>query len=267
MAEILVRAISSFHSDAVKNLRGCDKRGDIVSICPDGWLWGNRECPPNFVVIKVPGYDPSLISAWVNSWALKTAQQLTGGSAVTDIWNFTVNATEYNPTSGEGKIAPEIINQFLIDWAATNIVSSDNTVSFTVNILSMIETQKYWGVDITGLLWAQVSYTQATGTHRIKIDYTTNSWTDVNQALLQIRAKGIFVSENVGQKTITMDVKRTDVQSAFNADRVSKIDRTIRRRRYALIEATIKLAVNAGGIFTVTSGQALAALIDKTVVV
>jgi len=30
-------------------------RGDVVTICPDGWEWGRKEGPPTFRVIRVPG--------------------------------------------------------------------------------------------------------------------------------------------------------------------------------------------------------------------
>lgn len=28
--------------------------GDVVVVRPDGWLWGNEECLPNFIIVKVP---------------------------------------------------------------------------------------------------------------------------------------------------------------------------------------------------------------------
>lgn len=55
MAEVLIKAISASHSDPVKDLRGCYKRGDIVVIMPDGHSWGAMEGLPNFVVVKIPG--------------------------------------------------------------------------------------------------------------------------------------------------------------------------------------------------------------------
>jgi len=30
------------------------QKGDIIVVKPDGWKWGKEECPPRFVVIKVP---------------------------------------------------------------------------------------------------------------------------------------------------------------------------------------------------------------------
>lgn len=39
---------------AEKDRRGCYKTGDPVVVKPDGWGWGREECPPKFIVLKVP---------------------------------------------------------------------------------------------------------------------------------------------------------------------------------------------------------------------
>lgn len=54
MCEILIKAIDTIHSDSVKDKAGCYKRGYPVVVMPDSHIWGNAECPPNFIVIKVP---------------------------------------------------------------------------------------------------------------------------------------------------------------------------------------------------------------------
>lgn len=30
-------------------------KGNPIIVKPDGWKWGKRECPPDFVVLKIPG--------------------------------------------------------------------------------------------------------------------------------------------------------------------------------------------------------------------
>jgi len=59
MAELLVRLKDNTHPDPIKDLRGCAKKGYVITIKPDGWKWTENEGPPNFKVIKVPGVDPS----------------------------------------------------------------------------------------------------------------------------------------------------------------------------------------------------------------
>ena len=55
MAEFLIKAISATHADTNKDKRVCYKRGDIVTIMPDGHVWGKEEGLPKFVVVKIPG--------------------------------------------------------------------------------------------------------------------------------------------------------------------------------------------------------------------
>lgn len=55
MAEFLIKAISATHPNPDKDRRGCYKRGDIVVVMPDNHKWGNAECLPTFVIVKIPG--------------------------------------------------------------------------------------------------------------------------------------------------------------------------------------------------------------------
>jgi len=69
MAEFLVRVkkhwmddISQSEIDAmtVDERRNFDSRtqiGDIIVVRPDGWVWGNEECLPTFLVVKVVGIN------------------------------------------------------------------------------------------------------------------------------------------------------------------------------------------------------------------
>lgn len=54
MAELLIKLTNATHSDPVKDLRGCYKRGDVVCVMPDGHQWGAKESPPDFMVLQVP---------------------------------------------------------------------------------------------------------------------------------------------------------------------------------------------------------------------
>jgi hypothetical protein len=66
VAEILLKWLDATNGNAVKDQRGCYKRGDPVVVMPDGHPWGREELKPpaqggKFVVVKVPGLDPVLV--------------------------------------------------------------------------------------------------------------------------------------------------------------------------------------------------------------
>ena len=50
MAELLIKNV-----DAWGDLSERSRKGDIIVVRPDGWVWGKEECPPRFVVVKLKG--------------------------------------------------------------------------------------------------------------------------------------------------------------------------------------------------------------------
>ena len=56
MCELLVKSVDATHPDPVINLSGCYKRGDVVVIQPDGFMWGTGELDTSvFEIVKMPG--------------------------------------------------------------------------------------------------------------------------------------------------------------------------------------------------------------------
>ena len=80
MAEFLLRAkphwkdtwdsakLATLSQQELRQYNARTQIGDIVVVRPDGWVWGNEECLPNFLVVKVPGivlphnYEESLMA-------------------------------------------------------------------------------------------------------------------------------------------------------------------------------------------------------------
>jgi len=77
-AELLVKAEESWNNNAdtskmtkeeLTTWNARSRKGDIIVVRPDGWSWGKEECPPKFVVVKMPNvkvddvkhYEQSLI--------------------------------------------------------------------------------------------------------------------------------------------------------------------------------------------------------------
>lgn len=38
--------------------------GDIITVKPDGWKWGDKECLPAFMVVKVPNLDEKQVKIY-----------------------------------------------------------------------------------------------------------------------------------------------------------------------------------------------------------
>lgn len=63
-AELLVRArphwmetadTTGWSKDQLKEKNTVTTKGSPIVVKPDGWKWGKKECPPNFIIIKLPG--------------------------------------------------------------------------------------------------------------------------------------------------------------------------------------------------------------------
>ena len=63
MAELLIRVVDKIHpTDPDKNL-ATSKKGDVISVCPDGWNWGREELAnPEWRIVKMPGVDPATLT-------------------------------------------------------------------------------------------------------------------------------------------------------------------------------------------------------------
>lgn len=54
MAEFAIRMVDKVNEDFYLDL-GCGKRGDVISVCPDGWNWGTAERVSPYRIVKIPG--------------------------------------------------------------------------------------------------------------------------------------------------------------------------------------------------------------------
>lgn len=62
MAEALLRVVDKVNSDFYLNIK-CLKRGDVVTICPDGWEWSHEELTnPDWRIIKLPNVSIEALS-------------------------------------------------------------------------------------------------------------------------------------------------------------------------------------------------------------
>lgn len=53
MAELLVRIVDKTNDDPYLDVR-CTKRGDVITVQPDGWAWGKEELAnPEWRIVKI----------------------------------------------------------------------------------------------------------------------------------------------------------------------------------------------------------------------
>lgn len=229
-------------------------RGDIINVYEDGRI---TEPPASgMVVVKVPGLDVPTAELQNEEWWFRLGFTILTSDLPNDTFTIKAEATEYNPNSGVGKLTQGKIENFLQKWGATGISFASSAVTFSIKILDAIKSTGFWGgADVTGLTLNEISYTQATGTHRCRVNYTNSALTaqQLKDAIAQVGAT--FVSENIGNKTITFDVTRQNVQDQFYADVKRRTEGMIVRRKYHISEAAMTAIEAAGGYVTVSLAE------------
>lgn len=65
MAELLIRVVDKTNVDPYLDAK-CLKRGDVVDVRPDGWVWGREEMTrPEWRVLRLPGLAAVDLSAFL----------------------------------------------------------------------------------------------------------------------------------------------------------------------------------------------------------
>jgi hypothetical protein len=53
MAQFLIKALEPWNNDSPTAPEERSRLGDIIVVRPDGHVWGNEECLPRFIVVKI----------------------------------------------------------------------------------------------------------------------------------------------------------------------------------------------------------------------
>ena len=148
MAELLVWArghwlddtpqdkIDAMTNDELVSFNARIQKGDVVVVRPDGWEWGALECPPDFIVIKVPDMKFEDAQLYEQSLTDNTNQEK---SVTLKIRKYAIDPSVVdgilNPLTGGGKLGTKYqmdvsasagVADMTMDDLATNIITKDS---------------------------------------------------------------------------------------------------------------------------------------------
>ena len=265
--ELLVTALDKVNTDPTMDL-GCSKVGDIIQTYPDGAC---REQPAPIVpggnqniIVKVPGFTRDDTHAAV--WERIVDYAVVSSNLATDVFRLTVGAVagEFNATNGEGKITRAIVETFLNNWGATVVSSADNSVTFDAGILNAIKSTRFWGgQDVSGVTFAELSYTQATGAHSVRATYPA-AWPSQQVADTVAAAGATITAHNVNTRKITFTITRAIVRQAFQDDVAQKARTILRKRKYHLDPAFVASVAAGERWITILPADYLSVLKNRT---
>lgn len=255
--ELIVKAVSASHPDPEQD-RMSYKKGDVVEVRDDGAVYGRKEGPPLFVIVKCPGVAKAQAIHYMKSWEKRLDYKVLSANKTTGVYQLRVFADEVS-ASGLNAITREMVEAYLTKWGATVNSIAANSVIFTVRLWPMLQSDGFWDVDVDGIAFALASYDPTSGDAVVTIDYFSTGYSpdDVMGRVTQRGGEVLSLTQ--------FRINRQSVIEHFKQDIKSRIDGIFMRRRYCFDPADVDLALSTGGVITLTAGQILDRIHDRLV--
>jgi len=249
MAEFLIQALNE--TAAMRYWRG-----DLIEDYDDGRCIEPPSPNSGKVIVKVPGLDRITSRSQIAEWWTRLLYSVVTSDPTTDNFRLRIQATEFNPNSGIGKLTREMVETYLSSWGATNITVADNAVEFDIRILDAIKSAGFWrGLDRTGIVFAETSYNQTSGKHRCRVNYSSTALSGDDVERFAVENGCTIISHNLETKVLIFDITRQIVRDQFEQDVRRRAEKMIVRRKFHLGEAAIQAAEAAGRMMTVSIAE------------
>jgi hypothetical protein len=257
--------VNGMDQQALDNYTARGQKGDIVIVKPDGWVWGNSERPPEYIVVKVPTMTLAQGLALAGQWNASLAVNILSANQATDTYTIQLTADNVNVNTGEGKVTQERVQNFLNNWNMKNVVIDDNSVQFDAMVFEVLQSNKYLEMDCSLCTFTETDYTQSTGVHRVRIDASALNLTggQFDNAVSKLSQRLTFVSQNRALRRATFDIYRDNVRQAFTIEATKGLRRMIRKCRWHISPENVDAIISQGGSVSLSSADAQAILLDK----
>jgi hypothetical protein len=242
----------------MKETKGAHEKGDIVEIRASGTPFGGKE-PNIFVLVKVPDVPMTAYRNYNRAWERQIGFEVVGSDASTDTHRLKLSSELISGT--DGIVTHEEAESFIESWGGTVFSADTNEIVFDISIYDALVSTAFWEVDVSGAVFTEVSYDQATGIHRISVDYSAlgNNPTYV-EGYVERLGLDIVSHEN---RVLVYDANRAVVRTAFQDDIKEKLKKQVRRRRYCVAPAVVDSIIANGGTITTDETTMLNYIQDK----
>ena len=281
MCEILIKAESYIHPDPVIDRSGVHKKGDIISIYPDGWSsnpnWALSDYPYSrsgkFVLVKCPDITVAEAITWSDPWKDNFGYSVVSSDPSQGL--YVLNVFEQNPGAiGQNNLTQGKIQSFLSGWGCTEISFSANSVQFTFSLWNAVQSLGFWGYTQYSLIsFSLVSFNSSTGIGRITANCTTLLAYFVglfNMSLNSLKGIAENIIDSNGGTLInwsgaiaTFDIGRVVLLQKFQSDVKRKAQAVYIKSRWCVDAGVVDSIIASGGVITTTRTQVLNYLKDK----
>jgi len=259
MAILLVFDHDNIHTDTEKDYRGCYKKGYIVQVFEDGTPYVNPPAPP-FLVLQITGVTKAQVEEYQKDWRRTIDYTVVQRSIPLDGWRLDIKVTNPN-LSGKGHLTLEKVQNYLENWGASIVGVVDNAVRFDIAISRILRSQRFWGANVSLVVFAELSYDEGTGVHRTRADYSAVPMPEgttpqkFEEIISQrVEEHGGTVISNTGG-IIIFDIGRDVVIQRVRDEVQQRVEDTICRRRLYLAPTFADQIIAAGRVLVATPAQ------------
>lgn len=236
------------------------QKGNIVSVGPANWEFGASVILPNWIVVTLSNVTYRQALAYHGQW-LRTPQfEIVAHNPAQDRYRLRLKGKTPSRAS-RGGITKDDAQVFMDDWDATYVSNTPNAVIFDLGIKDAGFSLGFWGPDLTGLVFTEVSYDRATGKHICTADYSATAF-DSNTVAHEARNRGADILDN-DAGVLTFEIDRLDIKAELLRDIHEELGNQVGRTRYAITEAAVDAVIASAGVGTFTRTQFLSVLIDR----
>jgi hypothetical protein len=249
------------HPVAEKDKRGVYKKGYPVSMLDAPRVHrGYKEGLPYFCAVNVTDASVAEVEAMIattysgislnQSWDRLIDFATVNNNGAIDGWRLRVFATNPGANNFAG-VTQSMVENYLIKWNADFFSGTANEVVFDVAIFEdgsqvpgAIQSEGFWGVVPTDVVFTETSYVEGTGVHTVEADYSLSAF-DPENILDRIEERGGLISSDVAD-VVTFTINRTDVFQWFQQEVRDALEQTVYRRQFRIPEATVDTIISTG---------------------
>lgn len=229
---------------------GVWKGATFVRVEEDGYEWGNKEGPPNFYRINVPGVAKEDAVQYLEEWRHMPVISILQQDLQIDTYRLRLTSDRVSLT-GKNAFSEIQIGGFFSDWGATNVVVTNASVTFDISVYDAITSPRFWDADdLTGVVFVETLFNSSTGDHLVEVQDSPFSVERMRAAVLG--RGGAVVPPN------SFVMNRSAARQRLMDDIEERISNIRYANRHWYIKASGMAALQAaGGELTITPTQFL----------
>lgn len=250
MAELLIKAEDAPVPDSPDKWYAAR----ILRVEDDGFEWSPSEGPPIFYLLKVPGVAKEDAQQYLEEWRHNTSIGIVAQDLASDGYRLRLISDRVS-ASGKNALVRERVEEFFTNWGATIVSFQNDRITFDLTVFNAITSPRFWGVDVSGVVFVETSYNESTGDHLVQVQESPFSNDQMRDAVVRnggmvVPPDSFVMNRSVAREKLVDDINEQIFNIAYDL------------RRWYVTATGMSALQAAGGVLTVTPQQFLNNIAD-----